>query len=86
MAVHSVADVLPGAEILDVRGEYSENWIPILRIERVRGADGRVLFDAVSGHEDGRVEAAVDRVNAEYLDLLLDLTGDEYLGTRRIEV
>jgi hypothetical protein len=32
------------------------------------------------------VEAAVDDVNAEYLDLLLDLTGDAYMGASSIDL
>ena len=32
------------------------------------------------GHVDRGVEDAVDRVDAEYLDILIDLTGDEHMG------
>ena len=32
------------------------------------------------------VEAAIDEVNTEYLDLLLDLTGDTYMGVSAIEL
>ena len=33
-----------------------------------------------------RVEDAIDEANAEYLDLLLDLTGDLYLGNSAFEL
>ncbi len=42
MAVGSVADVLPGARELAVHGEMNEDRLPILRIQRVLDADGRV--------------------------------------------
>lgn len=48
-------------------------------------ADGGVLFDVDEGHDDPRVEAAIDEVSTEYLDLLLDLTGDTYMGASVIE-
>ena len=38
------------------------------------------------GHDDPEVEAAIDEVNTEYLDLLLDLTGDTYMGVSAIEL
>ena len=43
------------------------------------------LFDATEGHDDRRVEDAIDEVNADYLDLLLDLTGDLYMGNHTLE-
>lgn len=49
-------------------------------------ADGTVLFDVEVGHEDARVEQAIDTVNSEYLDLLLDLTGDSYMGPSVVEL
>jgi GAF domain-containing protein len=85
MAMAMVADVLPDAHTIDVHGEMNEDWLPILRIRRIRDADGRVLFDVSEGHEDPIVENAVDTANTEYLDLLVDLTGDEYLGNGTIE-
>ena len=45
---------------------------------------GTVLFDADVGHPDRAVEDAVDAVNIEYLDVLIDLTGDEYMGAATI--
>jgi hypothetical protein len=38
-----------------------------------------VLFDVAQG-ADRAVEDAIDEVGTEYLDLLLDLTGDAYMG------
>jgi hypothetical protein len=38
-----------------------------------------VLFDASRGAELD-VEEVIDEVGTEYLDLLLDLTGDAYMG------
>lgn len=86
MAIESVADGLPGARELAVHGEMNEDWLPILRIQRVLDADGTALFDVNTGHEDAAVEELIDEVNVEYLDLLLDLTGDEFMGSKTIAV
>lgn len=80
LALGTLADVLPGAATIEALGEVSEDWIPTLRIQRVLDTDGRVLFDVDRGHSDRAVEDAVDLVDVEYLDVLIDLSGDEYLG------
>ena len=80
MAVETLADVLPGVRSIDAFGELNEDGLPILRIERVNAADGRVLYDVSGDNESRAVEDAVDRVNTEFLDRLIDLTGDEYMG------
>jgi hypothetical protein len=80
LALGTLADVLPGAATIEALGELNEDWRPTLRVERVRDADGRVLFDVDTGHPDRAVEDAVDLVDIEYLDVLIDLTGDEYMG------
>ncbi len=85
MALETVADVLPATSALQVRGEYNEDSLPILRIERVLNQAGGVLYDAAEGHSDPRVEEIIDQVNTEYLDLLLDLAGDAYLGSATID-
>lgn len=48
-------------------------------------ASRNVLFDVDNGHPDLSVEDAVDMVNTEYLDVLIDLTGDEYMGSTTID-
>ncbi len=86
IAVETVADVLPGATVIEMRGETNEDWLRILRIQRVLSDTGDVLFDVTEGHDDRRVEDAIDEVNHEHLDLLLDLTGDRYMGSSAIEL
>lgn len=86
LAIETLGDVLPGAARVEVRGEFNEDWLRTLRIRRVLSADGAVLFDAEEGHDDPQVEAAIDHVDTEYLDLLLDLTGDTYMGASTIEL
>lgn len=81
MAIETVAEVLPGATRLEAVGEWNEDWIPTLRIDRVLSASGEVLFDASEGHSDRVVEDAIDKVNVEYLDVLIDVTGDDYMGS-----
>jgi len=85
VALATVTDVLPGATLLETEGEMNEDWLFRLRIQRVLKADGGVLFDIDLGHDDPEVENRIDEVGFEYLDLLLDLTGDAYLGRKTIE-
>lgn len=80
MAMESVAEVLPSADALVTNGEMNEDWAFTLRIQRVLDADGAVLYDVNEGHDDHEVEATIDEVGLDYLDLLLDLAGYEYLG------
>lgn len=86
LAAATVVDLLPGASVVEARGEFTDDWLRVLRVRRVLTADGAVLFDVADGHEDPRVERAIDEVNSEYLDLLLDLTGDTYMGTTSIDL
>lgn len=84
LAIETLVDVLPGASGVEMRGEFNEDWLRILRVRRVLTADGTALFDVEGGHDDPQVEAAIDEVNTEYLDLLVDLTGDSYMGRSTI--
>ncbi len=86
LAIGTLVDVLPGALVVEVHGEFNEDWLRTLRVRRVLAADSTVLFDVEVGHDDHRVEAAIDEVNTEYLDLLLDLTGDAYMRASAIEL
>lgn len=85
MALESVAEVLPGTTALEVHGEVNEDWLPILRIQRVLDDKGAELFHADDAPRDGAIERAIDGANTEYLDLLIDLTGDEYMGTNTVQ-
>ncbi len=86
LAIETRGDVLPGASVAEAHGEFNEDWQRTLRIRRVLAADGTVPFDVEEGHEDPQVETAIDEVNTEYLDLLLDLTGDTYMGASAIRL
>ena len=72
---------LPTASVAEVEGSFDEDWLRVLRVRRILDADGAVLFDVAQGADRG-VEEAVDEIGTEYLDLLLDLTGDAYMGRR----
>lgn len=85
LAIETVVNVMPGAAVVEVLGEFNEDWLRTLRIRRVLTAADTVLFDVDEGHDDPQVEAAIDYVNTEYFDLLLDLTGDTYMGASAIE-
>ncbi len=84
MAVETIAEVLPGESLIEAVGELNEDWVPTLRVQRVLRASGEVLFDVDDGHADRDVEGVVDLVNLEYLDVLMDLTGDDYMGSATI--
>jgi hypothetical protein len=79
-----VRDVLPTAHRLEVLGEMNEDWAWTLRIQRVLDAGDRVLFDVAVG-ADADVEDHLHEVGVDYLDLLLDITGEDYFGTKVIE-
>jgi hypothetical protein len=84
VALATVADVLPGAEVLETNGEMNEDWAFMLRIQRVLDRDGTVLYDVTVGDDDRQVEGTIDTVEHEYLDVLLDLTGEDYFGAQQI--
>jgi hypothetical protein len=84
MALSTVAEVLPGAEVLETEGEMNEDWLFTLRIQRVLDGNGRPLYEITAGHNDAEVENTIDRVGFDYLDPLLDVTGDEHLGVKQI--
>jgi hypothetical protein len=86
LALDTVAEALPGAAVVELRGEFNEDWLRLLRIRRVRSTTGDVLFDVTEGPDDWRVEDAIDEVNYEFLDLIIDLTGDRYMGNTTIEL
>ena len=43
-----------------------------------------MLYD-IGFAADDEVEEMIDAVGIEYLDLLLDLTGDDYMGAKSID-
>jgi hypothetical protein len=85
MAMATVSDALPRTEAIDLVGEINGDWIPTLRIRRVVDANGNVLFDGDEGHEARGVEDAIDEANIEYLDPLIELTGDTFMGATTID-
>jgi hypothetical protein len=47
---------------------------------------GNVLGAVETGHDDGSVEDTIDELNIEYLDALLDPIGDDFMGTKTIDM
>jgi hypothetical protein len=80
-AAATLQSVLLPATSVVVFGALNEDGAVVLRIQRVLDAAGGVLFDVTVGAER-EIEDVVDEVNVEYLDVLLDLTGDRYMGER----
>ena len=73
----------PSAGAVEVEGWTNEDWLRVLRVRRVLDGDGVVLFDVARG-ADPDIEEMIDEVGTEYLDLLLDLTGDAYVGHQEL--
>lgn len=80
VAISCLQDVLPGTSRLEILGDFDEDLQRRLRVQRVMGDGGAVLFDITVGHDDPVVEEMIDQVGIEYLDLLIELTGDHYVG------
>jgi hypothetical protein len=80
VAIGSLADLLPMAATVVAFGDVDEEGIPRLRTQRVLASDGSVLFDIDAGHADRSVEDAIDDVDVEMLDVLIDLRPDAYSG------
>lgn len=78
MALERVWEALPNAFEFELLGEFNEDWLPTLRIQQIRSSTGDVLFDGTAN--DRAVADAIDDANTEYLDQLLDVTGDTYMG------
>lgn len=84
MALATIVEVFPGAVALETEGEMNEDGLSTLRIRRVLDGNGTGLYDARIGDDGRHVEEIVDRVGFDYLDVLLDLTGDDYLGYKTV--
>jgi hypothetical protein len=84
IALATVRDALPSAERLEVLGEMNEDWAWTLRIQRVLDSGGNVLFDMGAG-ANPEVEDLIHEVGIDYLDLLLEITGEDYFGTNVIQ-
>lgn len=85
LAMAEVRAVLPGAAVVVVHGWMNEDWLKVLRIQRVRSVTEEILFDVEAG-ADAEIEDALHEIGTELLDLLVDLTGDTYMGTQEFEV
>lgn len=84
IAVATVRDALPTAARLEVLGEMNEDWAWTLRIQRVLDEDRTVLFNLATG-ADAVLEDLIHEVGVDYLDLLLEITGEDYFGRHEIE-
>lgn len=83
MAQAAIAALVPGAHHLEVRGELTEDGLPTLHLERVLNKQGDVLLD-VALVRDVATDNAIALAEQHYLDALLDLTGDEYMGPSEV--
>jgi hypothetical protein len=84
IAIATVRDALPAARRLEVLGEMNEDWAWTLRVQRVLDVDGTALFDIAAGGDD-ELEDLMHEVGVDYLDMLLEITGEVYFGHQEIE-
>lgn len=85
LALAEVRTLLPEAAVVEVHGWMNEDWLKVLRIRAVRSDTGTTLFDVEAGAEP-EIEDALHEIGTELLDLLVDLTGDAFMGTYTLEV
>lgn len=83
LAMIEIQALLPDAAVVDVHGWTNEDWLKVLRIRSVRSATGEVLYDTEAG-ADPEIEDALHKIGYELLDLLVDLTGDAYMGPQEL--
>lgn len=83
LAMAEVRALLPGVSVVVVDGWMNEDWLKVLRIRSVRSATEEILFDIETGAEP-EIEDALHETGSELLDLLVDLTGDAYMGTHEL--
>lgn len=85
LAMAEVRALLPDAAVGVVHGWMNEDWLKVLRIQRVRSVTEEILFDVETGAE-AEIEDALHEIGTELLDLIVDLTGDTYMGTQELEI
>jgi len=85
LAMAEVRAVVPGAAVVVVHGWMNEDWLKVLRIRGVRSATDEVFFDVEAGAEP-EVDDALHEIGSDLLDLLVDLTGDAYMGTHELQI
>lgn len=85
VALAKVRTLLPAAAVVEVHGWMNEDWLKVLRIRSVRSAAGSSLFD-VEADAEPEIEDALHEIGTELLDLLVDLTGDNYMGTHEMGI
>lgn len=80
VSIDLLREVLPRTAAVEVYGEMNEDWLTVVRVERVLSPDGDILFNTTTGHPDRAVEDLIDRIDTEFLDHLVHLAPDAYLG------
>jgi hypothetical protein len=84
MAVATVRGRWPDAKELELHGEYDADWIPDSGFSALSPSTVTCCTTERRFADDG-VDRMIDEVGREYLDLLLDLTGDDFIGEQSIE-
>ena len=84
MALMTIAEVVQGTAAVRTFGDVDEDGVPRLRVLQVFDEAGGVRFDVARDAEE-RVDVAIAQVEAEYLERLIGLTGDELFGEGFLE-
>lgn len=75
----------PKAVLLGLFGQMNEDYVNVLRADRLVLADGSVVGDIVDGVVNEDFEAMAEEVE-EVLSWLIDLSPDSWFGEHEIEV
>ncbi len=83
-AVAEVLEVFPDAKVIEVHGEYGEDFgaDDTLRVHKITLPTGAVINEETHPDEWGKVQENAD----PFFDYLCAITGDDYLGFHEIIV
>lgn len=84
VALGAVKHLFPAAHMITVKGSHGEEGEPRLRLQVILDADANVLWSGDNPADDA-VEDAISAIDMEYLDWLIDITGDEWFGQHDLD-
>jgi hypothetical protein len=82
---HKTRDAFPDATGCWCFGEYNDEGTPVLRLRQVDGPHGVIANVDIAGDQSDRIADLADELDP-YLDWLIVLTGEDYLGWNLVSV
>lgn len=84
MAAEAILELFEKADSVVLQGEDSYDSGPILRIQRILDNAENVLWDVEDPDED--FEDQLSEIEHEFLDALIDITGDDWYGENSLDI